>query len=104
MRYQRQSHAVFYTRYHIVFGTKYRRKIFRQSGMAEYMKVIMTTIQRRHPEITFHEVNTDQDHIHVLASISPKISICYRCWNNEGQYRSDDGPKVSLPEEGVLGR
>jgi REP-associated tyrosine transposase len=58
-----------------VFGTKYRRKIFGKSGMAEYMKALMKIIQRRHPEIEVHEVNTDQDHIHLLVSIAPRMAI-----------------------------
>ena len=43
--------------------------------MAEYMKVIMKTIQRRHPEIEILEANTDKDHIHLLTSIAPKMAV-----------------------------
>lgn len=43
--------------------------------MAEYMKVLMRTIERRHPEIQVLEVNTDQDHIHLLMSIAPKLAV-----------------------------
>jgi putative transposase len=75
MEYRRQTHAVYHTRYHLVFATKFRRKIFVKPGMAEYMKVIMRTIPRRHPEIEILEVNTDKDHIHLLVSIAPKMSI-----------------------------
>lgn len=75
MKYSRQAHAVYHTKYHLVFTTKYRRKIFGKSGMAEYMKVLMRTIERRHPEIRVLEVNTDQDHIHLLVSIAPKLSV-----------------------------
>ena len=39
------------------------------------MKVLMKTIERRHPEIEVFEVNTDEDHIHLLLSIAPKMSI-----------------------------
>jgi putative transposase len=75
MKYNRQSHAVYRMRYHLVFATKYRRKIFGKRGMAEYMKVIMKTIQRRHPEIEVFEANTDDDHIHLLVSIAPKMAV-----------------------------
>jgi putative transposase len=75
MKYSRQSHAVYHTRYHLVFCTKYRRKIFGKSGMAEYMKAIMKTIPRRHPEIEVFEVNTDKDHIHLLVSVAPKVAV-----------------------------
>lgn len=43
--------------------------------MASYMKVIMKTIPRRHPEIEIYEVNTDKDHIHLLVSVAPKMAI-----------------------------
>lgn len=43
--------------------------------MASYMKVLMTTIPRQHPEIEVLEVNTDKDHIHLLVSIAPKMAI-----------------------------
>jgi putative transposase len=75
MKYNRQSHAVYHTRYHLVFCTKFRRKLFAKRGMAECMKVLMGTIQRRHPEIEVLEVNTDQDHIHLLVSIAPKMAV-----------------------------
>lgn len=39
------------------------------------MNIIMRTIQRRHPEIEIFEVNTNEDHIHLLVSVAPKMSI-----------------------------
>jgi REP-associated tyrosine transposase len=74
MHYNRQGHAVFYNRYHLVISTKYRRKIFK-GGMAAYLKLKVREIQRHHPEIVIHEVNTDLDHAHILVSIAPKLSI-----------------------------
>lgn len=75
MEYRRQTHAVYHTRYHLVFATKFRRKVFVKAGMATYMKVLMTTIPRQHPEIEVFEVNTDKDHIHLLVSIAPKMAV-----------------------------
>ena len=74
MEFRKQTRCVYYTRYHLVFSTKYRRKILK-SGMGEYMKMLMKTIERRHPEIEVYEVNTDEDHIHLLLSIAPKMAI-----------------------------
>lgn len=34
----------------------------------------MKAIERRHPEIQVCEVNTDNDQIHILASIAPKMA------------------------------
>jgi putative transposase len=35
----------------------------------------MKAINRRHPEIEIYEVNTDQDHVHLLVSIAPKMAV-----------------------------
>ena len=74
MQYNRQSHAVFYLRYHLVISTKYRRKIFK-GGMGEYLKLKIIEVSRYHPEIAIHTVNTDEDHAHMLISIAPKMAI-----------------------------
>ena len=74
MKFNRTGHAVFYIRYHLVISTKYRRKIF-TSGMATYLKLQVQAVQRFHPEIVIHEVNTDIDHAHILLSIAPKLAL-----------------------------
>jgi putative transposase len=74
MQYNRLGHAVFYTRYHLVVSTKYRRKIFK-GGMATYLKLKVREVQRHHPEIVIHEVNTDIDHMHILVSVAPKLAL-----------------------------
>jgi len=73
-QYNRQSHAVFYIRYHLVISTKYRRKIFK-GGVGEYLKLKILEVTRHHPEIAIHEVNTDLDHAHMLISVAPKMAI-----------------------------
>ena len=72
--YQRQTHAVYHTRYHIVFTTKFRRKLLKR-GIGRYLCFLVKSLQRQHPEIYIIEVNTDEDHIHILCSIAPKLSI-----------------------------
>ena len=74
MIYQRQSHAVYHTRYHIVFSTKFRRKLLK-SGIGRYLCVLVKSLQRHHPELQIIDVNTDIDHIHILCSIAPKVSV-----------------------------
>ena len=71
---KKQGHSVYYTRYHLVIATKYRRKILKD-GFGEYLKKLVIGIGRRIPEIEIVEVNTDKDHIHMLLSIPPKLSI-----------------------------
>jgi putative transposase len=74
VKYNRTGHAVFYIRYHLVMSTKYRRKIFK-GGMADYLQLKIREVPRYCPEIIIHEVNTDQDHAHMLISIAPKLAI-----------------------------
>ena len=65
---------MYYTRYHLVMSTKYRRKILRD-GFGQYLKSIIIGIGKQSPEIEIIEVNTDVDHVHILLSIPPKISV-----------------------------
>ena len=74
MKCRKQGHAVYYARYHIVVATKYRRKILRK-GFGEYLKKLVVGIGNQYPEIEIIEVNTDVDHIHILCSMPPKLSV-----------------------------
>lgn len=74
MEYRRQTHAVFHTRYHVVFTTKFRRKLLKR-GIGQYLRYLILSLQRQHPELHIIEVNTDTDHVHILLSIAPKLSV-----------------------------
>ncbi len=74
MKLSRQSHCVYHARYHLIFATRYRRKILKR-GAGDYLCIIMRAIERRHPEIQIFETNTDEDHIHLLVSVAPKMAI-----------------------------
>ena len=74
MDYKRQGHSVYYTRYHLVISTKYRRKILRD-GFGEYLTKMIIGIGKQSPDIEIVEVNTDIDHVHILLSIPPKLSV-----------------------------
>lgn len=74
MDYKKQGHSVYYTRYHLVIATKYRRKILKE-GFGEYLKKLLLGIGKQYPEIEIVEINTDKDHMHILLSIPPKLSI-----------------------------
>ena len=67
---------MYYTRYHVVVSTRYRRKIL-NPGMGEYLKIKVIEITKRYPEIEILEVNTDEDHMHVLVSIPPQMQVSY---------------------------
>lgn len=54
--------------------SKYRRKIF-NDGVLEYIKATLKALAQYHPEIEILEMNHDKDHIHMLVSIPPKMSV-----------------------------
>lgn len=74
MEYRKQSHATYYADYHLVFVTKYRRKVLKD-GMGEYLKESMKSVVRIFPEVEILTQETDENHIHQLVSIPPKYSV-----------------------------
>ena len=74
MDYKKQGHCVYYNRYHLVLATKYRRKVL-TDGFGDYLKKLVMGLGKQMPEIEIVEVNTDVDHIHILLSIPPKLSV-----------------------------
>ena len=74
MKYRKQSHCVYYCEYHLVFATKYRRKIF-NDGLFAYMLERLKQLKTYYPEIDILKINHDVDHIHVLVVIPPKFSV-----------------------------
>lgn len=74
MEYRKQAHAVYYCQYHVVLTTKYRRKVINE-GIFAFMALKLNEIKKYYPEVAIEEVNHDQDHIHLMLSIPPKMSV-----------------------------
>ena len=74
MEYYQGSHFVYCCRYHIVLATKYRRKIF-NDGTFVFFKKCVENITKRCPPIQVLEINHDRDHVHLLVSIPPTVSV-----------------------------
>ena len=68
------SHCVYHCDYHVVISTKYRKKLFNE-GIFEYFKIRLAEISEHYPQIYIKEVNHDQDHLHLLISIPPTMSV-----------------------------
>lgn len=67
------AHTKWNCKYHIVFAPKYRRKIFYKEKRQELRDIMRTLCQWKGVEIIEGEICPD--HIHLLVSIPPKISI-----------------------------
>ncbi len=68
------SHCVYQCDYHIVVVTKYRRAVFNE-GIFAYIKIQLAEVTEHYPLIRIKEVNHDKDHIHMLISIPPTMSV-----------------------------
>ena len=74
MKLRKQSHTVYKTQYHIVFVTKFRRKIL-TSGDSSWLKIRLQEIRKYRDDVEYIEVGTDKDHIHLHIIIPPKYSV-----------------------------
>ena len=67
------AHTKWNCKYHVVFSQKYRRKVFYGEKRTEIREILRTLCQWKGVEIIEREVC--KDHIHLLLSIPPKMSI-----------------------------
>ena len=74
MRIQSLAHSVYQHQYHVVWGTKYRRKWIKEYAKKELLACLFA-LAKKHPEIWISEVNTDEDHIHLQIEIPPDVSV-----------------------------
>ncbi len=72
-KYKKLSHVIYYHEYHIVWTPKYRYKIL-DGAIKEFVEEnIKSLCEWKRIEIS--EMNVMKDHIHMVVSIPPKISV-----------------------------
>ena len=64
MKLKKSAHTVYKTQYHIVWITRYRRKIL-VKGVKEYLKIKLLEIRKYYPEWEYLEIGIDLDHVHL---------------------------------------
>jgi putative transposase len=74
MQLRKSAHTVYKTQYHIVFVTKYRRKIL-VKGVSQYLKQLFQEIGKFRPDVEFIEIGCDKDHVHLYMVIPPKYAV-----------------------------
>ena len=67
------SHSTWNCKYHIVFAPKYRRQVIYGKIKSDIGKIIRTLCEQKGVEII--EAEACVDHIHLLVSIPPQISV-----------------------------
>ena len=74
MQTRHLNHSTYKLQYHIVWGTKYRRKWLKEYVKAE-LKASLYETCKKYPTLFIQAVNTDEDHVHVQMEIPPSIAI-----------------------------
>ena len=67
------AHTKWNCKYHIVFAPKYRRKVFYDEHRQEVREILRKLCEWKGVEIIEGEVCPD--HVHILVSIPPKMSV-----------------------------
>ena len=67
------AHTKWNCKYHIVFAPKYRRRIIYGKIKVDIGKILRKLCEQKGVEII--EANLCPDHIHMLVSIAPKMSV-----------------------------
>ena len=73
IKYRKLSHSVYHCNYHIVWTPKYRYKVL-DGVVADFMEEKIRTICEW-KDVEILELNVQIDHIHIVCSIPPKLSI-----------------------------
>lgn len=67
------SHSVYSIQLHLVFVTKYRRKVITPEILARLQEIFTNICQKRKAKLL--EFNGESDHCHLLASLAPDTLI-----------------------------
>ena len=67
------AHTKWRCKYHLVFAPKYRRQLIYGKLKKDIGKILRELCSRKDVEIL--EANACRDHIHMLVSIPPKLSV-----------------------------
>ena len=76
MKLHRQAHVVYKTQYHIVWVTRFRRKIL-TPGICSYLRIKLEEVRTYYPDWYFTAIGIDRDHLHLHMIIPPRYSVSY---------------------------
>ena len=73
MKYRSNHNIVFACQYHVIFCPKYRRKVLVGEVELRFKAIVRDVAAEMDVEII--EMETDQDHIHLLVSVDPLYGV-----------------------------
>ena len=75
MKTRELAHSVYKHQYHLVWGTKYRRKYLKEYVKIEFEQILFSTVKDLYPTLYIESINTDQDHVHIQIEIPPNMAV-----------------------------
>ena len=76
MRLHKSSHTVYKTQYHIIWVTRFRRKILTR-GVEAYLETKLREVTKYYADWEYIAIGIDLDHVHLHMIIPPKYSVSY---------------------------
>jgi putative transposase len=73
MKFKSNRNVVYNCQYHVIWCVKYRRKVLIDAVEKRLKEILLEVSQEVQCEI--EEMETDQDHIHLLISCDPQFGI-----------------------------
>jgi len=74
MKLSKVAHSLYKTQYHIVWITRYRRKIL-VTKVKSYLKIKLKEIRKYYPDWESIKIGIKQDHVHLYMAIHPKYAV-----------------------------
>ena len=74
MRIRSLNHSTYQIQYHLVWGTRYRRKYMKEYTKQELRKYLYRAT-KKYPTLHIFSFNTDDDHVHIQIEIPPNLSV-----------------------------
>ena len=74
MKLKKSAHSLYKTQYHIVWITRFRRKILLK-GVKDYLRIKLLEIKRHYPDWEYLEISIDVDHVYLYMLILPKYAL-----------------------------
>lgn len=73
VKYRKLTHAVYHCNFHIVFAPKYRYRVL-EGKVQEFVENKIRQISEWY-NVEIEELSVQKDHVHMLVSIPPKLSV-----------------------------
>ncbi len=74
MEIRLSAHGAYHHKYHVVWISKYRKKIL-SGQLKEFVEKHLFDIQSYHPDIEIDQCSIQKDHIHLVIIIPPRYSV-----------------------------